>query len=84
VFSRCLQGNKPQPAEILIDGRAVAPINARAGQTLLSGTATLARGTHTLTLRSHAEKAVRADFVLLCNDPTIAGYDFAIRTAPVD
>src|SRR5579884_3901355 len=84
VFTRCVQGSKPEPVEILIDGRAVAPINARAGQTLLCGTAQLTRGTHTLTLRSHSEKALRADFVLLCNDSTIAGYDFAIRTAPVD
>jgi hypothetical protein len=84
VFTRCVRGNKPEPVDILIDGRVVSPINARAGQTLLCGTVSLSRGTHTLTLRSRSEKPLRADFVLLSNDPTIAGYDFAIRTTPVD
>ena len=82
--------------DILVDGQLVVPVNAKVGQTILSGTAILARGKHTLTLRvrplpdskptkpAATEPTLRADFVLLTNDPTIGGYDFAVRFAPVE
>ena len=84
LFTRCVRNSKPVPVDVLVDGRAVAPINAKAGQTLLSGLVTLSRGTHSLTLRARPGVDVRADFVLLTTDPNIGGYDFAIRTTPVD
>jgi hypothetical protein len=84
VFVRCLHNSAVEPVDLLIDGQPI-PSNGRAvGQTIYAGAVTLTRGTHALTLRARAGMPVRADFVLLSNDPTIAGYDFAIRTASVE
>jgi hypothetical protein len=96
IYTRCIRGNRLEPVEVLVDGQQIVPVNAKAGQTLLSGTLLLTRGKHTLTLRarpmtdtrpnrpSAPEIPLRADFVLLTNDPTIAGYDFAVRFPPVE
>jgi hypothetical protein len=84
LYVRCVQGEKLAPVDVMMDGQLLPPMNKHVGQTLLGGTVTLAHGTHMLTLRSRPGNDVRADFVLLTNDPTIAGYDFAVRTAPVD
>jgi hypothetical protein len=84
VYTRCVRQDRPEPVDVLVDGQLVSPINAKAGQTLLSGTVTLARGTHTLSLRARPNRDVRADFVLLSSDPTVAGYGFAVRTASVE
>src|SRR5262249_45343171 len=88
IYTRCVRGPGLAPVEVVMDGQPIAPVNVRAGQTQLSGTALLTRGKHTLTLRTRpgaeprparpgaAEPPLRADFVLITNDPTIAGYDF--------
>lgn len=84
IYTRCLHNDTPEPVDLLLDDRQVAPIDARAGQTILSGTATLTAGDHSLMLRARPGRDVRADFVIFTNDPTIAGYNFAMRTAPVE
>lgn len=84
IYTRCLRNGSVEPADVLIDNVAFPAVNRRVGQTLFVGYATLPRGTHTLTLRARSGQDVRADFVLLSNDPTVAGYDFAVRTAPLD
>ncbi|HZO92048.1 MAG TPA: hypothetical protein VFB38_27265 [Chthonomonadaceae bacterium] len=84
LYTRCLHNGKLEPVEVLVDNQPVAPINAKAGQTLLAGAVPLTRGTHTLTLRARPDHDLHADFILLTNDPTIAGYGFAVRTAPVE
>lgn len=84
LYTRCLRNGKPEPVELLVDGQVVPLLNAKAGQTLLSGVVPLTHGKHTLTLRTRPNRDVRADFVLLTNDSSVAGYDFAVRTAPVE
>lgn len=84
LYVRCLRSGKLEPVDVLLDGQAIQPVNAKAGQTLLAATLPLARGTHTLTLRARPTRDVRADFILLTNDPTIAGYGFGVRTAAVE
>ncbi len=84
IYTRCIRGNTPEPVEVVIDGLTVAPTNARAAQTLLAGTMTLTAGEHTLTIRSKGVLELRADFILLTSDSTIAGYDFALRATPVE
>ena len=84
VYARTVRGNVPQPAELLLDGQPVSAAPVRVGQTYRYGSLALARGTHVLTIRAPQKQPVLADFVLLTNDPTIRGYDFAIRNAPVE
>ncbi len=84
IYTRCLAGNKLQPVDILMDGQPIPSVDARAGETLLSGSVNLGKGLHTLTLRPRDGKAVRADFVVLTSDPTIAGYNFAVHAAQLD
>jgi len=83
LYTRCVRGTRPEPVDILIDGQPIKGPDTRSGQTILSGEVSLARGAHTMTLRARAAE-VHADFVLLTNDPTIAGYDFALRFAPIE
>ena len=82
LYTRSIRNGKLEPLDILLDGQTITPLNAKAGQTLLSAVIPLTRGKHTLTLRARRE--VRADYILLTNDPNIAGYDFAVRTAAVE
>src|SRR5262249_10973506 len=96
IYTRCVRGNRLDPVEVLVDGHQVVPVNAKSGQTIFSGTALLTRGKHTLTLRARPspetkpgkpippEAPLRADFVLITNDPTVAGYDFPVRFPPVE
>jgi hypothetical protein len=84
LYARTVRNGKPEPVDILVDGKLLTPVNAKAGETLLSGTVSLTRGTHTLTLRARPNREVRADFVLLTNDPSIAGYGFGVRNVPVE
>lgn len=84
VYVRAVRNGKPEPVDILIDGQVVSPVNTRAGQTIYCGTAALTHGVHALTLRTRDGRDVRADFVLLTNDPTVSGYNFAVRTVPVE
>jgi len=84
VFVRSLRSGRLEPVDVLLDNQPLPPVNTRIGQTLLAGAVTLTRGTHSLTLRARPDRDARADFILLTNDPTIAGYSFALRTAPVE
>ena len=84
LFTRCIVGTKVQPIDVLVDGVPVKRIDAVAGNTILSGTLSLAPGAHTITLRNRTLSPIDADFVLLTNDKTVAGYDFASHFAPVD
>jgi hypothetical protein len=73
-----------EPVEVLLDDMPLKSMNLRLGQVLLGGVVNLSNGTHKLTLRAANKRDVRADFVLLTNDPTVAGYDFAVRIPPVE
>lgn len=84
LFTRCLRNGKLEPVDILLDGQPLpAGERVEEGQTLLSATVNLTADSHTLVLKAR-DRDVRADFVLLSNDPTISGYDFATRTVPVE
>jgi hypothetical protein len=53
---------------------------ARGGtHTLCAGEARLTRGVNTLSLRPLPGQDLRADFVILSNDPEVAGYGFAVK-----
>ena len=84
VYARTLRGNVPQTAEMLLDGQPLPAAPVRIGQTYRYGSVALSKGTHTLTIRAPQKLSLLADFVLLTNDPTIRGYDFAVRNAPVE
>ncbi len=81
VFVRCLHGKSLVPVDVLVDGQPVPQTAVQqAGVVLNLGQVTLSAGRHTLSLRTAANQAVRADFVLLSNDPDVNGYRFALRT----
>lgn len=84
LFVRAVRAGKITPVEVLIDDQPVSPVNAKAGQTLLAGLVTLTKGKHTITLRPPVGLDARADFLVLTNDPTIGGYDFATHAVPVE
>ena len=84
LYVRAIRNGKAEPIDILLDGQLVTLTNARAGETFLAATLPLIRGTHSITLRARPNKDVLADFILLTNDPTIAGYGFGVRTATVE
>lgn len=84
VFYRALHGSELAPAQIAVDGQPVTGDDAIHGQTRLAGLVTLSSGIHTLTLTAKPDLAIRADFVLLCSDPTVAGYTFALQATPVN
>ena len=84
LYARTVRSNVPQPAELLIDGQPLPAAPVLVGQTYRYGSLALSKGTHTLTIRAPAKQPLLADFVLLTNDPTIHGYDFAVRNAPVE
>jgi hypothetical protein len=82
VFVRCVRRGAPAQTEILVDGAEVhgAPARPAPGAvTSCAGSVTLSRGIHTLTLRPLRGQDVRADFVVLTTDPTVAGYRFGVR-----
>ncbi len=84
VFTRCITGQKPQSVDILIDGQAISAIDAQAGGTLLAGSVKLAAGQHTLSIRNRSQINIDADYVVLTNDRTVAGYNFAAHFASVE
>lgn len=81
IYTRCVRSGRPVAVHVYVDGRHVSDVNARAGATVLAGTVALSRGLHVVALRTPA--AVRADFVILSGEPTIAGYNFALKSTPV-
>ena len=83
LYTRTVRNNILEPVDILLDG-LLLPAPVRAGQTFANGSVALTKGTHILTLKARLKHDVNADFVLFTNDPTIRGYDFAIRNAPVE
>lgn len=84
VFYRVLHGEQLATAQIQIDGQPVVGDDSLHGQTRLAGTVNLTAGVHTLTLTAPSNLAVRADFVLLSNDPDVAGYTFALQASPLN
>ncbi|WP_075163358.1 family 14 glycosylhydrolase [Chthonomonas calidirosea] len=84
VFYRVLHGEQLATAQIQIDGQPVVGDDSLHGQTRLAGTVSLTAGVHTLTLTAPSNLAVRADFVLLSNDPDVAGYTFALQASPLN
>jgi hypothetical protein len=84
LYLRSIRNGKLEPMDVVMDNQPVAASNTKVGQTLFVATVNLSKGAHSLTLRAKPDRDVRADFVLLSNDPTISGYDFAVRTTPVD
>lgn len=82
VYVRGVRRGAPAQADVLIDGaplRAEAEMPALGAATFYAGTAALKRGVHTLTVRPLRGQDVRADFVVLTNDPCVAGYRFAVK-----
>ena len=83
VLYRTINNGKLAGAEINIDGEMIKPVAARLVQTELqtfnAGQISLTKGVHTLTLKPLRGAALKADFVLLCTDQTIAGYSFAVQ-----
>jgi hypothetical protein len=76
VYTRCTRGGRPEMPEVEVDDQVLRPVGTRSGQTLLAGVAVLSKGKHTLTLRAHPDRDLRADFIIFTNDPTVSGYDF--------
>jgi hypothetical protein len=62
--------------EVMVDDQVLRPVGTRSGQTMLAGVTVLSKGKHTLTLRAHPDRDLRADFIILTNDQTVSGYDF--------
>ncbi len=83
VFYRTSRRGALARAQVLLDGRQGSPVDLgprRLGnQTMCAGTMALSRGIHTLTIRPLPGQDLRADFVVLSSDTTIAGYGFAVR-----
>lgn len=79
VYVRCTHAGRLESPEMLVDDVPVRGGGGRAGQTVFIGSVNLSRGKHTLVLRARPDRDLRADFVALTNDPTVAGYDFLLR-----
>jgi hypothetical protein len=86
VFYRVVRRGALAQAEVTIDGKPLESRESRvvsresaAAQTLLAGTVNLTRGVHSLVIRPRRGEDLRADFVILTTDPTIAGYGFAVK-----
>jgi hypothetical protein len=84
IYSRCTRGGRLEPPELLVDDQQIKPLNIKNGQTLLMAVVSLSRGKHILTLRARPDRDLRADFVVLTNDPTVAGFDFVYRRPVFD
>ena len=83
VYYRAVRRGARAAAEVLVDGTPLArPLveasRLEASVTLSAGQVRLTRGIHTLRLRPRRGEDLRADFVVLTNDPTIGGYAFAV------
>jgi hypothetical protein len=86
VFYRATRRNETAQAEILLNGRPLSPepgpstsSAGAGGGTLYAGVVNLTQGIHTLTLRPRPGQDLRADYVILTTDATVAGYRFGHR-----
>lgn len=84
VYYRATRRGVPAAADLLFDEKPLAARSPRSDthrtdETLLAGTIELSKGVHSLTLRPRPGEDLRADYVILCSDPTIAGYGFGVR-----
>lgn len=86
VFYRATRRNEAAQAEILLNGKplspgsgGLSPAASAGGGTLYAGTVTLTQGIHALTLRPRPGQDIRADYVILTTDNTVAGYRFGYR-----
>jgi Glycosyl hydrolase family 14 len=84
IFVRCLNGKRVSSVEVLVDGMPISVLDAHAGCVMLAGTAMLTSGSHSITIKNRSGGPLDADFVLLTNDRTIAGYDFASHFTSVE
>lgn len=82
VMVRCLRRQKLARAEIEIDGSPMSARPVREGAVMIEGAAQLSPGLHTLAVRAPVREPLRADFVILCDDPEVAAYDFGMKTLP--
>jgi hypothetical protein len=82
IFYRAIRAGKLARAQVFLDGVKITSeqISAQtpAQQTILAGDATLSRGVHVLTIRPMKGEDIRADFVIVANNPAIAGYGFGV------
>lgn len=84
VFYRTVRRNTLCGAQITVNGKTCTPttqLNMRRGglQTICAGEVRLNKGVNSLSLRPLPGQDLRADFVVLSSDPTVAGYGFAVR-----
>ena len=84
IFSHCLRNSRLEIGDVLVDDAPISIQNLRTGRSVLNGNVLLAAGKHTLTLRARPDREMRADYVLLTNDTSIKGYDFAYRRTPIE
>lgn len=83
VFYRAIRRGVQSPAlvgvdSVILDGRTLNAERRPYAATLQAGTLDLTRGIHTLTVRPLPGQDIRADFVVLSADPTVAGYGFGV------
>lgn len=85
VFYRAFRHGAQAQAEVLVDGRPVEREREPrvrglpgANGTLLAGSIELSPGVHSIAIRPRPKEDIRADFVILTTDPTVAGYGFAV------
>jgi hypothetical protein len=82
LFIRCVAEGKMVPARVVLNGKALRVQNVpdlEGMDVLRSETITLPRGTHTLEIEAPKETPCAADFVILTDDASIAGYRFGKR-----
>jgi hypothetical protein len=83
VFYRAVRRGAVAPAEVSVDGVLLRPRSQErlpGAATQLAGTVQLSRGVHTLSIQPRRGEDIRADFIVLSSDPTVAGYGFGVRT----
>ena len=82
LFVRCVSEGRLTASRVVLNGKPVRlePAPAMEGvEALRSEAVSLSKGVHTLEIEATAPKGCLADFVILSNDPTIAGYRFGRR-----
>lgn len=93
VYYRSWRRNGLCQAQLTINGKPCEPVRGAPAasssqpaarslpglQTRRAGEVTLTRGVHSLTIRPLPGEDLRADFVVLTDDPAISGYGFAVK-----